>query len=235
MNRIHAPSIDVKVRLDPVVLHEVTLWREDHFTQTTRSPLGGEIVQRYLVLDFGAEERAVTLTDLIEDPIYGERPVPRLDDHGDAVIEWRATGAIHIELQRVGEDGEGLSTPTIKIIPAPSDHEVDVGWVGWQHQADSPRRPHPYTVPDAAQSFVKLSGGTMDLAGNVEVVEMLAADLIACYRESGEHVGLSINYTDRRCYVCDELWPCGKATDFDATHDVDSESESVHGEAASGG
>lgn len=218
INRIHEPNLKVKVRLGPTV-EDIELWREDHFEYTAHDPDKHEIVtQRYIVLDFGREQRAHAV---IDPDAPRNAPRPKVDETGEAIIEWADTGAVQVELQRVNDDGGGMALPLTKMFPPirlekddRGQREFDPGWLGWLHIPDSQRRPTRH------EFGVRLEGGIMDIGGNPEFVQELADGVIAEYKATDNHVGLSVNFSDRRCYVCDEVWPCDKATDFEATRDL---------------
>src|SRR5688572_33502601 len=123
INRAKSPSIPVviRVQLQP---SNIELWRGDHFITRTTDPITKEdIEQVYWVLDFGFEEQ--------NRPAHRNeagRPELVFNDDGSPKIEWRQTGRIMVELQRVTRDGEGLSKPTTKPIIPVAEGDYDTGW-----------------------------------------------------------------------------------------------------------
>jgi hypothetical protein len=124
LNRIEAPIIDITFR-EGVAIKQVDVWREDILVNGTN---------RYLVLDFGVEERVE----------YGIDATV----HYDGTQQWRPTGRICVEVQRIDPTTrEGLALPTMLDVTA--DDGVAVIWSGWSVSPCSPRRPD---VPESTET-----------------------------------------------------------------------------------
>lgn len=138
INRLNIAFVDV-LFAEGVSIVSRDVWREDllHWTQTV--PLAStttvaDVDQHavWKVLDFGVVERIRHLqADLAEED-----------------QEWESTGSISIELQRLDDDGFGLSEPVFREV---SQHDGEqVIWHGWELEGCSPRRPHSAVAYDGA-------------------------------------------------------------------------------------
>lgn len=208
VDRIHTPSLDVKIRRGFEV-EEIELWREDHFEVTTQDPTtGSDVTQRWLVLDFGLEERAQAQVERDDRGLPTGRFIT--DDDGTPIVDWVQTGIVKVELQRVNDKGAGMALPVTKAIQPVDADEYDTGWAGWGHVADSPRRPvrdEPAEALDQDVEAVSMIGVT-----DLNTVDQLLLDHLVAYLCSEQsHTGLSVNGADRRCVTCDEPWPCAPA------------------------
>jgi|PlaIllAssembly_1097288.scaffolds.fasta_scaffold00122_9 hypothetical protein len=139
--RLNVQYIDVPLRDKAGAITRHRLFREDVLTF-------GEGL-RYLVLDFGTEEKLQTIgtVDRSADiPITSSRN------------EWRPTGRIDVSIQAVDADGVGLAAPFVKQIVPPDESGITPGWAGWGIDPVSPRRATNWSAPSGERHPDHLPG-----------------------------------------------------------------------------
>lgn len=162
IQRLELPSVDLPFRGD-INLTNVAVWREDLLV--FEQP--GVPASTYKVLDFGLREQLMPGT-------------------ADSDQEWRATGGIEVEIQRVDPDtGEGLAKPTFKGVSG--DDGTVIAWSGWQLIPVSPRRPHASREPvDVDELTEPAEGAVCKICGSAHVVYVDAAGNPLCEQHVGE-------------------------------------------------
>lgn len=165
INRIHVPSIDITFRGE-VALRRADVWREDRLLSVLDDVT-------YLVLDFGVEERVEFMqAELAEED-----------------QDWRSTGKVMIELQRIDPDtGDGLANAQFKEIAG--DEGAVIAWYGWQLEPCSPRRPTAHLRTDLDPTDLDedepVAGERCLMCGSTDVVYHDADGTPRCASHVGE-------------------------------------------------